>query len=564
VYVDETPGEDLEQGRSAWREAYDASVLSDADFETMSGIALEPVYGPGDWLPDEQAARRIGWPGRPPYVRGPYASMYRSKLWTMRLFAGFGTAEDTNVRFRELLRSGGGGLSVAFDLPTLMGRDSDDPYCEGEVGRCGVAVDTLADVADLFAGIDLGEVTTSMTINSPAAILLAMYVAAAEAAGTPRTALGGTLQNDILKEYEAQKEYIYPPRPSMRLVVDVIRFCTAEMPRFHPVSVSGYHIREAGSTAVQELAFTLANGFAYVEAAIAAGEEVDQFAPRLSFFFNAHLDFFEEIAKYRAARRIWARWMSGRYGARSERSTQLRFHTQTAGVSLTAQQPEVNIVRTAVEALSAVLGGTQSLHTNSMDEVLALPTERAARIALRTQQVLAYETGVANVADPLGGSWFVESLTDEVERQAEEVFAAVERRGEGSMLEGVLRGIEENWFQAEIAESAYQFERKVSSRRRLVVGVNAFTEGNEEPEPPTLRIGPEVDEAQRKRLASVKQRRSSEAVERALSKVATEAADPTVNLVPSILEATRAYATVGEIVGALATVFGRWAEDPVL
>ncbi len=562
-----------EQGRAAWRAAYDASPLRDADFETMSGISLEPVYGPEDWPvgPDVDAPAdgaqatidRLGMPGQAPFTRGPYASMYRSKLWTMRMFAGFGTAEDTNVRFRELLRSGGGGLSVAFDLPTLMGRDSDDPHSEGEVGRCGVAVDTLADVEDLFADIDLGAITTSMTINSPAAILLAMYVIAGEGAGTARRALGGTLQNDMLKEYQAQKEYIFPPRPSMRVVVDVIRFCVAEMPRFHPVSVSGYHIREAGSTAAQELAFTLANGFAYVEAAVASGLAVDDFAPRLSFFFNAHLDFFEEIAKYRAARRIWARWMAGRYGA-AERSQQLRFHTQTAGVSLTAQQPEVNIVRTAVEALAGVLGGTQSLHTNSMDEVFALPTEKAARIALRTQQVLAHETGVTSVADPLGGSWFVESLTDEIERQAEAVFTRLDEWGEGSILAGVLHGIETNWFQGEIADAAYLFQRKVASGRRVVVGVNAFTEGNEDPAPPTLQIGPEVDEAQRKRLASVRQRRSPTAVDRALARVAADAAVADLNLMPAILDAVGAYATVGEIVGALASVFGRWAEDPVV
>ena len=529
----------------------------------MSGIELRPVYGPDDW-PVERVADDLAWPGEEPYTRGPYASMYRSKLWTMRLFAGFGTAEDTNVRFRELLRAGSGGLSVAFDLPTLMGRDSDDPHCEGETGRCGVAVDTLADAEDLFAGIDLGSVTTSMTINSPAAIVLAMYVAAAEKAGTPRAALGGTLQNDILKEYQAQKEYIYPPRPSMRLVVDVVRFCAAEMPKFHPVSVSGYHIREAGSTAAQELAFTLANGFAYVEAATAAGLEVEEFAPRLSFFFNAHLDFFEEIAKYRAARRIWARWMTSRYGARSPRAAQLRFHTQTAGVSLTAQQPEVNIVRTAIEALAGVLGGTQSLHTNSMDEVLALPTEKAARIALRTQQVIAHETGVAHVADPLGGSWFVESLTDEMERQAEAVFARLDDWGGGSILEGVLAGIENGWFQSEIAEAAYTFQRKVASGRRVVVGVNAFTEGNDEPAPPTLRIGPEVDEAQRKRLTAVRQRRDEKAVDAALRRVAADAAVADCNVMPAVLRAVNAYATLGEIVDALASVFGRWAENPVL
>jgi methylmalonyl-CoA mutase N-terminal domain/subunit len=574
-----------EDGHGAeWRRALAASPLRDTDFETMSGIPLEPLYGPDDWPPgdevdtdevdgdDEEAARRraravadrVGWPGQAPYTRGPYASMYRSKLWTMRMFAGFGTAEDTNVRFRELLRSGGGGLSVAFDLPTLMGRDSDDPHSEGEVGRCGVAVDTLADVEDLFAGIDLGAITTSMTINSPAAILLAMYVSAGENAGTARQALGGTLQNDMLKEYQAQKEYIFPPRPSMRIVVDVIRYCAKEMPRFHPVSVSGYHIREAGSTAAQELAFTLANGFAYVEAAVASGLAVDDFAPRLSFFFNAHLDFFEEIAKYRAARRIWGRWMAQRYGAVAEKSLQLRFHTQTAGVSLTAQQPEVNIVRTAIEAMAGVLGGTQSLHTNSMDEVFALPTEKAARIALRTQQVLAHETGVTSVADPLGGSWFVESLTDEIERQAEAVFARLDEWGEGSILAGVLHGIETNWFQGEIADAAYAFQRKVASGRRVVVGVNAFTEGNDEPAPVTLQIGPEIDEAQRKRLATVRQRRSGAAVDAALARVGADAASAEVNLMPAILEAVGAYATVGEIVGALAAVFGRWAEDPVV
>jgi methylmalonyl-CoA mutase N-terminal domain/subunit len=489
--------------------------------------------------------------------------MYRSKLWTMRMFAGFGTAEDTNVRFRELLRSGSDGLSVAFDLPTLMGRDSDDPLVEGEVGRCGVAVDTLADVQDLFRDIDLGEVTTSMTINSPAAIVLAMYVAAAADAGVPSKRLGGTIQNDMLKEYQAQKEYVFPPRPSVRLVTDVIEFCQSAMPRFHPVSVSGYHIREAGSTAVQELAFTLANGFAYVEAALERGLGVDDFAPRLSFFFNAHVDFFEEIAKYRAARRIWARWMSERYGAKTPRSLQLRFHTQTAGVSLTAQQPQVNIVRTAIEALAGVLGGTQSLHTNSMDEVLALPTERAARIALRTQQVIAHETGVTNVADPLGGSWFVESLTDEMERLAEEIFATLDTWGSGSMLEGVLEGIEQRWFQSEIAEAAYDLERRISSGRRIVVGVNAFTEGNDEPQPPILRIGREVEELQLKRLASVRQARSDTEVRSALAEL-ERAAGGDDNLMPPILRAVEAYATVGEIIDSLAGVFGRFTEEPAL
>ncbi len=533
-----------------WRELYGAAPLRDVEFRTMSGLALEPVYGPpGSPLP-----------GLYPYTRGPYASMYRSKLWTMRMFAGFGTAVDTNMRFKELLRSGGDGLSVAFDLPTLMGRDSDDPLAEGEVGRCGVAVDTLADVNDLFHGIDLAGVTTSMTINSPAAVLLAMYVTAAAEAGVAARQLGGTIQNDILKEYQAQKEYVFPPRPSMRIVTDMMRYCSSELPRFHPISVSGYHIREAGSTAAQELAFTLANGFAYVEAAIAAGQKVDEFAPGLSFFFNAHIDFFEEIAKYRAARRIWARWMTARYGAQSPRTAQLRFHTQTAGVSLTAQQPEVNIVRTAIEALAGVLGATQSLHTNSMDEVLALPTERAARIALRTQQVIAQETGVANVADPLGGSWFVEELTDEMERQAEAVFAYLDELGGGSILEGVYLGIDRGYFQDEIAQAAYDFECKVSSGRRIVVGVNAYTEGNEEDPPPTLRVGQEVEDIQLKRLGEVRHSRSADAVEVALARVREDARDPTRNLMESIGEAVRAYATVGEIMGALAAVFGRWQD----
>ena len=478
--------------RERWQRAYESSRVRAADFSTMSGIPLDPVYGPPDGSGD--------YPGEYPYTRGPYASMYRSKLWTMRMFAGFGTAEDTNWRFKEIIRSGGDGLSTAFDMPTLLGIDSDDPMALGEVGRCGVAVDTLADMEDLYAGIDLGQITTSMTINSPAAPIFAMFVAQAEKAGVHRSRLGGTLQNDILKEYQAQKEFVFPPRPSMRLVRDTVVFTASEMPRWHSISISGYHIREAGSTAVEELAFTLANGFAYVELAMRAGLDVDAFAPRLSFFFNAHIDFFEEIAKYRAARRIWARWMRERYGAVAERSLQLRFHTQTAGVSLTAQQPEVNIVRTAIEALAGVLGGTQSLHTNSMDEALALPTEKAARIALRTQQVLGYETNVAHVADPLGGSWFVEQLTDEVERQAEEIFAELDRMGDGSLLEGCIRGIEENWFQGRIADSAYELERKLNRGDRIVVGVNRFTEGNDEAQPDLLQITTEQEMLQVKRL----------------------------------------------------------------
>ena len=540
--------------REQWQAAFDAAPSRDVDFETMSGIPLAPVYGPDDGE----------FPGVYPYTRGPYASMYRSKLWTMRMFAGFGTAEDTNWRFKEIIRAGGDGLSTAFDMPTLLGLDSDDPMAEGEVGRCGVAVDTLADMEDLYRGIDLGTITTSMTINSPAAVIFAMYVAQAEKAGVPRVRLGGTLQNDILKEYQAQKEFVYPPRPSLRLVRDTIRFTTSDMPRWHPISVSGYHIREAGSTAAQELAFTLANGFAYVELALQSGLPVDMFAPRLSFFFNAHIDFFEEIAKYRAARRLWARWMKERYGATSERSMQLRFHTQTAGVSLTAQQPEVNIVRTAIEALAGVLGGTQSLHTNSMDEAMALPAERAARIALRTQQVIGYETNVTNVADPLGGSYFVEALTEEMERQAEEIFAHLDELGGGSMLEGVIAGIEENWFQNRIADSAYELERRFNAGRRIVVGVNRFTEGNEDDPLELLEITNEDEARQVKRLDDVRHRRDAAGVDAALERLRHDAADPEVNLMPTLIDTVKSYATLGEIMAALADVFGRHVETPTI
>ena len=539
--------------REVWEEAFGESKLRDAAFETMSGISLDPVYGPDDGE----------FPGQYPYTRGPYASMYRSKLWTMRMFAGFGTAEDTNWRFKEILKSGGDGLSTAFDMPTLLGLDSDDPMSLGEVGRCGVAVDSLADMEDLYAGIDLGGITTSMTINSPAAPIFAMFVAQAEKAGIERAALGGTLQNDILKEYQAQKEFVFPPRQSMRLVRDTIQFTAAEMPRWNSISISGYHIREAGSTAAEELAFTIANGFAYVELALEAGLPVDSFAPRLSFFFNAHIDFFEEIAKLRAARRIWARWMKERYGAELERSMQLRFHTQTAGVSLTAQQPEVNIVRTAIEALAGVLGGTQSLHTNSMDEAMALPTEKAARIALRTQQVIAHETNTPHVADPLGGSYYVEELTDEMERQAEEVFATLDEFGDGSMLEGCIQGIDENWFQGRIADSAYELERRFNAGERTIVGVSGFTEGNDD-RIDLLQITNEDEQRQRKRLDTVRSDRDSDAVEKVLAKLATEAADPEVNLMPTLIEASHAYATLGEMMGTMADVFGRHVEVPTI
>ena len=540
--------------RQQWEDAFNASRIREADYSTMSGIPLEPVYGPEDG----------DFPGAYPYTRGVHASMYRSKLWTMRMFAGFGTAEDTNWRFKEILRAGGDGLSTAFDMPTLMGIDSDDEMSLGEVGRCGVAVDTLADMEDLYAGIDLSKITTSMTINSPAAAILAMYIAQAEKAGVNRVQLGGTLQNDILKEYQAQKEFVYPPRQSMRLVRDTIAFTAAEMPRWNSVSISGYHIREAGSTAAEELAFTVANGFAYVELALQAGLPIDTFAPRLSFFFNAHIDFFEEIAKYRAARRIWARWMKERYGAQLEKSMQLRFHTQTAGVSLTAQQPEINIVRTAIEALAGVLGGTQSLHTNSMDEALALPTEKAARIALRTQQIIAYETNTTHVADPLGGSYFVESLTDEMERQAEEIFAYLDEIGGGSILEGCIRGIEENWFQGRIADSAYELERKFNQGQRIIVGVNRFTEGNDEANPDLLQITNEDEARQLKRLDQVKHDRNQPAVDAVLNRLTREAADPEVNLMPTLIEAANTYATLGEIMGAMGTVFGRHVEVPTI
>ena len=530
----------------------DSSSSSASRFRTLSGIPVDAVYGDGPA------------PGEFPYTRGVHAEMYRTRLWTMRMFAGFGTATDTNARFAELLAAGGTGLSTAFDMPTLMGRDSDHDWALGEVGRAGVAVDTVEDMADLFAGIDLGAVSTSMTINGPAPILLAMYVAVAEEGGVERGRLAGTLQNDILKEYQAQKEYIFPPRPSVRLVTDVIGFTTAEMPRWNPVSISGYHIREAGSTAAQELAFTLANGFAYVEAALAAGLDVDDFAPRLSFFFNSHSDFFEEVGKFRAARRIWARWMRDRYGATDERSLKLRFHTQTAGVSLTAQQPEVNIARVALQALAGVLGGTQSLHTDSFDEALALPSEDAARIALRTQQVIAHETGVANVVDPLGGSAYVEWMTDEMERQATEVFDHLEQLGNGSLLEGVYAGIEDGWFVGEIADASYRHEREVNAGERIVVGVNEFTEGDDPSARRLLRIGQETEELQRKRLATVRQGRDDAVVASTLNQVAADAAESTTNLMPALLEAVRARATVGEVVDALEGVFGTYVERVVV
>jgi methylmalonyl-CoA mutase, N-terminal domain len=521
---------------------------------TISGLPVEPLYTPEDlegWSYDE----KLGYPGEFPYTRGVYPSMYRGQLWTIRQFAGYGSAEETNRRYKFLLSQGQAGLSVAFDMPTLMGYDSDDPLSEGEIGHCGVAIDSLADMETLFRDIQLDQITTSMTINSPAAILYAMYIAVGEKEGVKPAQLGGTLQNDILKEYIAQKEYIFPPEPSMRLVVDTIVFAARHMPRWNAVSISGYHIREAGSTATQELAFTLADGMAYVEASIKAGLKVDDFAPRLSFFFDSHMDFFEEIAKFRAARRLWARIMRDKYGARDPKSWMLRFHTQTAGVSLARQQVENNISRTAYEAMAAVLGGTNSLHTNSMDEVLSLPTERAAQIALRTQLVLAHETGVTNTIDPLAGSYFIEQLTDEMERGAQRYFERIDELG------GVLRCIENGFFQREIADAAFEFERKVEANERIIVGVNAYKEG-EGGDLPTLRIGPETERDQVRRLKAVKGRRDNTSVKNRLEALKT-AARGTDNLMPPLLDCVKAYVTEGEIMAALKEVFGVYRE-PIL
>ncbi len=526
--------------------------------ETDSGIEVKPVYTAAD-----ADVGALEPPGEFPFTRGPYLDMYRGRPWTIRQYAGFGSAEETNGRFRYLLESGQTGLSVAFDLPTQLGYDSDDPRALGEVGKAGVSINSLADMRLLFAGIPLGEVSTSMTINAPASLVLLLYELVAEEQGVKSADLRGTVQNDILKEYCARGNYIFPPRPSMRITTDVFAYCHERLPRWNTISISGYHIREAGSTAAQELAFTLANGFAYVESAVAAGLDVDEFAPRLSFFFNAHNDFFEEIGKFRAARRIWARWMKERYGAKAERSMQLRFHTQTAGVSLTAQQAELNIARVAIQAMAGVLGGTQSLHTDSFDEALALPTEKAARLALRTQQVIAHETGAALVADPLGGSHYVEWMTDEMERQAEAVFAHLDQLGNGSILEGVYAGIESGWFQGEIADAAYAFEKKVVAGDRIVVGVNAYVDGDED-RPPILSIGPESEQRQLQRLAKVRASRDLAAVDAALARVAADAAQSDVNLMPAFIDAARAYATEGEIIDTLVGPFGRWTEDPVI
>jgi methylmalonyl-CoA mutase N-terminal domain/subunit len=539
--------------KQAWQEDYESAPTRDDGLETstISGIPLQPLYTSAD-----VSRREEELPGQFPYTRGIHPSGYRGRLWTMRQFSGFATAAETNRRYKYLLASGQTGLSVAFDMPTLMGQDSDAPTSRGEVGHCGVAIDSLADMEALFEGIPLGDITTSMTINSPAAILLCMYIAVAEKQGVPAAGLGGTLQNDILKEFIAQKEFIFPPAPSMRLVVDSIEYCAKEVPKWNTISISGYHIREAGSTAAQELAFTLADGMAYVDACIERGMHIDDFASRLSFFFDAHIDFFEEIAKFRAARRIWARWMRERYGAQEERSWKLRFHTQTAGVSLTAQQPELNIARTAIEALAAVMGGTQSLHTNAMDEVFALPTDKAARLALRTQQLLAYETGVANTVDPLGGSYFVEALTDEMERQAEGYFKRIEELG------GVIPAIESGFFQKEIADSAFRYQQELEQKRRLVVGVNEFKVDEEEPIE-ILRIDPKLESEQVARVRDVRKKRDQARCSTALAQL-RKAATGTDNLMPYILEAVRAYATEGEIMNTMVEVFGTYTERAVI
>jgi isobutyryl-CoA mutase large subunit len=550
-----------EAARQRWQRRYEESKLRDADFTTLSGLAVEPVYGPppGAVVPGFE---RIGWPGEYPFTRGLYPAGYRGRAWTIRQFSGFGNARQTNERYQMLLGAGGTGLSVAFDMPTLMGRDSDDPRSAGEVGHCGVAIDSAADMDLLFAGIPLAQVTTSMTISGPAVPVFCMYLAAARRQGADIGTLNGTLQTDIFKEYIAQKEWLFPPQPHLRLIGDLMEYCTATIPAYKPLSVSGYHIREAGSTAAQELAFTLADGFGYVELGLSRGLGVDVFAPGLSFFFDAHIDFFEEIAKFRAARRIWARWLRDSYGARTERAQWLRFHTQTAGVSLTAQQPDNNVVRTAIEALAAVLGGTNSLHTNALDEVLALPSERAAEIALRTQQVIMEETGVTNVADPLGGSWYLESLTDRLEAEAEEIFARIRSMSpDGSMTGGILRGIEDGWFSGQIAEASFAYHQQLEKGGKKVVGVNCYSGTVGQPVE-ILRVSHQVERDQVAELARRRAARDQAAVDTALAEMLA-AARSGQNMIPPMLSAAEAEATLGEICDALRAEWGTYAENPV-
>ena len=542
------------KAKKKWDKEVQTSVKRDYNFDTLSGESLEPLYYPDK--PSDDYLEKLGFPGQFPYTRGVHANMYRGKLWTKRQFSGFGTPEETNSRYHSLLNKGQTGLSVAYDMPTLMGYDPDHPWAKGEVGKCGVSVASIKDMEQLFKDIDLGGISVSQTINGPAMILLAFYIAVAENQGVPLANLRGTLQNDILKEFIAQKEWIFPPQPSMRIITDMMAFCSEHMPQFNTISISGYHIREAGSTAAQELAFTLADGFAYVEHAMAAGLDIDSFAPRLSFFFNSHLDFFEEIAKYRAARRIWAKRMKNKYGANNPRSWKLRFHAQTAGCSLTAQQPENNVARTGFQALAAVLGGTQSLHTNSMDETLALPTEKAAEIALRTQQLIAFETGVANVADPLGGSWFVESLTDHMETEAEKYFEEIENLG------GVISAIEKGYFQREIAYAASEYQQKIDDKELIHVGVNDFIKEDEEIEIPLLEIGDEAENIQIRSLTKLRKERDENMVQKALSRI-QEACANSDNIMPPIIEASKALATMGEIVVAMKAEFGEWQEAAV-
>lgn len=550
--------EEYLKAKQKYEEAFKNSKTTGMKFTTVSGEDVKGLYTPDDTGTGDcvEGYDDIGFPGQYPYTRGIHANGYRGKIWTMRQFAGFGSPEDTNERFKYLLKNGQTGLSVAFDLPTLMGRDSDDELSEGEVGICGVAISSLEDMEILFDGIPLGDVSTSMTINSPAAMIFAYYLAVAKKQGVDFADLRGTLQNDILKEYIAQKEYIYPPRPSMRIITDMVEYCTNEVPKWNPISVSGYHIREAGSTAVQELAYTLADGFAYIEDCIERGMDVDSFAPRISYFFNSHLDFFEEIAKFRAARRIFAKRMKEKYGAKNPRSMWLRFHTQTAGCTLTAQQPENNIVRTAVQALAAVMGGTQSLHTNSMDETLALPSEKAVKIALRTQQLIAYETGVINTVDPLGGSYFVEELTDKMERQANEIFDEIDSLG------GVIPAIEAGYFQREIADAAYRYQRELEKKEKFMVGVNEFVEEENEIDIPILYISPDVEKKQKKRLAELRQSRNQEAVEQSLANISGAALDGK-NLMPVFIEAAENYVTLGEMISELQKHFGTFEEAAV-
>lgn len=547
--------EEYIKAKEAYLDKLNQAKTTGMKFTSVSGEEVQALYTPDD-IKDTDFMRDINFPGEYPFTRGIHVNGYRGKIWTMRLFAGFGSPEDTNERFKYLLKNGQTGLSVAFDLPTLMGIDADDDFSLGEVGICGVAVSSLQDMEILFDGIPLDQVSTSMTINSPAAMIFAFYLAVAKKQGVSFDKLRGTLQNDILKEYIAQKEYIFPPQPSMRIITDMIEYCTNEVPQWNPVSVSGYHIREAGSTAAQELAYTLADGFAYIEACIERGMDVDSFAPRISFFFNSHLDFFEEIAKFRAARRIYARRMKEKYGAKNPRSWWLRFHTQTAGCTLTAQQPENNIVRTALQALAGVLGGTQSLHTNSMDETLALPSEKAAKIALRTQQLIAYETGVINTVDPLGGSYYVEALTNKMEEKANKIFDEIDSLG------GVIPAIDAGYFQKEIADAAYRYQRELEKKEKFMVGVNEFVEENEKIDIPILQISPEVEKKQRERLAALKQSRNQKAVEESLAAIGKAAVDGT-NLMPVFIQAAENYVTLGEMVNELKKHFGVYEEAVV-